>query len=460
MIWLNVAAQAPQSFKYQAVARDLSGNVLAGKSVRFRISILKGSTSPTAVYTEQHIKTTNSFGLVELEIGKGSVPSGSFPGINWGNDDYFLKVEMDPNGGSAFQEMGTSQFLSVPYALYARETGSSGLTLPYSGSVNTYDYGINQAFIVENTYSNGIGVWGRSGWSGVLGTSDTGIGVRGQGPIALYGVSDVEKGEGLRVVCYDNSSQTIGVWATVASPIGYSGYFIGGRFFVSGNVGIGDGAHSPDYRLDVRAAGTSSTGIAVFRNSSGDNKVLIRQNSNGCGAVAVYNTGGESTIGLVGDGNSYINGGNLGIGTTSPNYKLDVRGTIGNNTTLYHSDRRWKTDFVPVRYGIQDLMKLNSISYLWNVADYPDMGFDKNVQFGFIAQEFEQVIPELVTTDNEGYKSIDYVKLTPLLVKAIQQQQEIIEGMKAENDRLKTENEQVISRIEKLEKLMGTSSMK
>ncbi len=68
-------------------------------------------------------KLTNAFGLVDLEIGKGTPVTGTFTGINWGDNDYFLKVEMDPNGGSSWQAMGTSQLLSVPYALYATRCG-------------------------------------------------------------------------------------------------------------------------------------------------------------------------------------------------------------------------------------------------------------------------------------------------------------------------------------------------
>jgi len=119
-IVMIVQAQ-PQAFKYQAVARNSSGDLLIGKSVTFKISILQGSSSGTMVYSELHSRTTNSFGLVDLEIGNGTSPSGSFAGINWGVSTYFLKVEMDPAGGINFQPMGTSQLLSVPYALHAKE---------------------------------------------------------------------------------------------------------------------------------------------------------------------------------------------------------------------------------------------------------------------------------------------------------------------------------------------------
>jgi hypothetical protein len=120
-LFLTAGAQAPQAFKYQAVARNITGELLANKNVTFRISIIQSSVSGPMLYSELHSKTTNGYGLVDLEIGNGSSPSGSFTGINWGASTYFVKVEMDPAGGIAFQPMGTSQLLSVPYALYARD---------------------------------------------------------------------------------------------------------------------------------------------------------------------------------------------------------------------------------------------------------------------------------------------------------------------------------------------------
>ena len=122
---VSVLAQTPQSFRYQAVARDNSGNVLANQSVSFRISILSGNVSGTEVYKETHTgKTTNAFGLVEMEIGKGTPVSGTFSAINWSNNSYYVKIEMDPSGGSAYQVLSTSQLLSVPYALHAKTAES------------------------------------------------------------------------------------------------------------------------------------------------------------------------------------------------------------------------------------------------------------------------------------------------------------------------------------------------
>jgi len=116
----SLMAQIPQSFKYQAVARDAGGDVVADQAVGMQISILQGSTSGTAVYVETFTPTTNEFGLINLNIGTGTVVSGDFTTIDWSADTYFVKIEMDITGGTTYEEYSTSQLLSVPYALHAK----------------------------------------------------------------------------------------------------------------------------------------------------------------------------------------------------------------------------------------------------------------------------------------------------------------------------------------------------
>lgn len=113
-------AQSPESFTYQAVVRDGSGNVLPNQNVGIQIRILETSASGTAVYTETHSETTNGFGLVNLSVGTGT-SSDDFSAIGWGFDDHFIEVSIDPSGGTSYSITGTSQLLSVPYALQAKQ---------------------------------------------------------------------------------------------------------------------------------------------------------------------------------------------------------------------------------------------------------------------------------------------------------------------------------------------------
>ncbi|MBI5218117.1 MAG: tail fiber domain-containing protein [Bacteroidia bacterium] len=119
LISATIFAQSPNAFSYQAVVRNSSGTVIPNQNVSFRINILQGSSTGLSVYSEEHSATTNPFGLVNLEIGNGTNPSGNFSTIDWGNNTYYIKVELDINAGNNYTVMGTNQLLSVPYALYS-----------------------------------------------------------------------------------------------------------------------------------------------------------------------------------------------------------------------------------------------------------------------------------------------------------------------------------------------------
>jgi hypothetical protein len=128
-ISINLFAQAPQKMSYQAVIRNASNNLVVNAPVKMKISILQGSASGNAVYSELHSATTNANGLVTIEIGAGTTPTGTFSSIEWGNGTYFLKTETDPTNGSTYSIEGTSQLLSVPYAFHADNGNKPGTTV-------------------------------------------------------------------------------------------------------------------------------------------------------------------------------------------------------------------------------------------------------------------------------------------------------------------------------------------
>jgi len=127
---INVFAQVPQKMSYQAVIRDAGSALIKSHAIGMRISILQGSASGTPVYVETQTPTTNANGLVTIEIGGGTIVTGTFASINWLTGTYFIKTETDPTGGTNYSITGTSQVLSVPYALYAKNAGSYSETDP------------------------------------------------------------------------------------------------------------------------------------------------------------------------------------------------------------------------------------------------------------------------------------------------------------------------------------------
>lgn len=124
--WITaVNAQSPNFFNYQAVVRNNVGELITSQDVSFRISIIAGSTIGTEVYRESHDITTNEYGLCNLQIGNGQNQSSDFSNIDWGSDKYYLKIELDENGGTTYTEMGVVQLLSVPYSLYSNKSESA-----------------------------------------------------------------------------------------------------------------------------------------------------------------------------------------------------------------------------------------------------------------------------------------------------------------------------------------------
>lgn len=128
LLWMGLAywalAQAPQATCYSALAHDIYGNVLADQEVTLRFSILEGGPTGTLVYQEIHKTQTNDQGLFSVNLGEGNFSGGTqdeFRNIEWGQGTYWLKVEMDADGGQNFEMMGISQILSVVYALHAAE---------------------------------------------------------------------------------------------------------------------------------------------------------------------------------------------------------------------------------------------------------------------------------------------------------------------------------------------------
>lgn len=125
MVAASLKAQSPQSINYQTVVRDASGVLVANQNISLQLSLLQGSATGTAVYTETHKTMTNDFGLATLQIGRGLVSTGTFSAINWANGPYYMQISLDITGGTNYVVMGTAELVSVPYALYAETAGNA-----------------------------------------------------------------------------------------------------------------------------------------------------------------------------------------------------------------------------------------------------------------------------------------------------------------------------------------------
>jgi hypothetical protein len=123
IIALVANAQAPQGFNYQATVRNNAGALMTNASVQLKFSILQDTATGTEVYSESQTKTTDGLGQVSTVVGQGTALTGTFAAINWGTGTHFLAIEL--NTGNGFVAMGTTQLLSVPYALYANKSAET-----------------------------------------------------------------------------------------------------------------------------------------------------------------------------------------------------------------------------------------------------------------------------------------------------------------------------------------------
>jgi hypothetical protein len=119
VINLTAICQSYDQVTYKALVHNPQGQIVAKHQVTLRLSVFKGNPFDTVIYSETHRPVTDELGLASVIIGSGTGKSGDFETIDWGNDKYFMKVEVDAAGGSDFTDLGTTQILTIPYSTSA-----------------------------------------------------------------------------------------------------------------------------------------------------------------------------------------------------------------------------------------------------------------------------------------------------------------------------------------------------
>ena len=479
--FMNVAAQAPQRFSYQAVVRDAAGDLLVLAPVGMRVAILQGSANGPAVYVETHGAVSNANGLVTVAVGGGAPVGGSLSAIDWAAGPYFLRTETDPTGGSAYSIAGTTQLLSVPYALFAEQSATPGPAGPQGPAGPTGPAGPQGA----------QGVAGATGPAGPAGPAGP------QGPAGTSGTLDQAYDSGGpgagRSITADAGTVQISMSGTTTVGLQVNSAVSNSTGVLATHNGVGVGlraeSSNPSNTFSAVQADTNSAdpnNSAILGNNSGAGYAVSGQvPANATGLAAVYGsnlrtTGGygvlgiglngvvgqaqqASGFGLYGLNNNPGSANNLAIGTYGLGY-VGVYGQTTNTTEgwagyftadlgvdgtgfalggwVNASDKRLKSDLRPLQGSLQQLLGLRGMHYTITV---PKRAADGSVssharpQYGLIAQEVETLFPELVsekalfinTGDATLYKTVDYVQLIPVMVEAIRELSAEVERLRA-----------------------------
>jgi hypothetical protein len=333
----SVFAQSPNKMSYQAVIRNSSNVLVTSSAVGMRISILQTSPSGTAVYVETQTPTTNANGLVSIEIGGGTVVLGSINTINWVNGPFFIKTETDPAGGSNYSITGTSQLLSVPYALYSATSGSSipGPQGPQGPAGNNGAPGTQGAVGPQGLQ----GPQGQAGATGPTGTQGP-IGLTGpagpQGAIGLTGAQGPQGPAGANGINGADGKTVLNGTSNPTSLIGNNG-----DFYINtiSNIIFGPKASGQWPVVGVSLVGpqglTGTTGASGPQGQAGATGPTGTQGPIGLTGLA----GPQGAIGLTGpqgpQGPAGANGINGADGKTVLNGTSNPTSLIGNNGDFY-----------------------------------------------------------------------------------------------------------------------------
>jgi len=243
-------AQSPQSFSFQAVVRDGSGDLVTSSPVGMRISLLQGSEIGSAVYVETHTPTTNANGLASVQVGGGNVVSGTFASINWAAGPYYIKSETDPNGGTSYSITGTQQLLSVPYALYAANAGDGGLPDGSAAGNTPYWNGTSWVTNSSNIFNNGGNVG--------IGTSSPAEKVSVSGNLNFTGKAEIYASDRNHMIVLRGLQDGTSTNQTSYYQWGDHVFYAGGnvatqpeRLRVTGTGNVGIGNSNPQNRLQV-----------------------------------------------------------------------------------------------------------------------------------------------------------------------------------------------------------------
>ncbi|WP_426292180.1 tail fiber domain-containing protein [Dyadobacter endophyticus] len=485
---LFILAQAPQQFSFQGVARKADGQVAANATISVRTTVHSETAGGTAVYQETHTSQTNTIGIFNIQIGGGTVVSGKFADISWKTFPYFLQLEMDPLGGTTYSDLGTTQMLSVPYAIQAAEATKWNDGFPvvqkdgFGPDIDPNDPDAVNDSDLKKYLLPQIGDGNRLIWYPAKGAFRAGSSISGKWEDSETGAFSAAFGsdnaaKGLASLASGVGSSAIGDFST---GIGYNSFATG---YAATSFGIGTQSNHRGsfivgvYNLPHGSGGSAVAALddAIFQvgNGTGDNDKanaisVLRNGNTGIklgnefpefpldvgGRMRIKHNG--ATSGIYFNNSQNVADGFMGMKTDAQigffingawRFYVDNagNGALGGTLTQF-SDRRLKRDFSPLSASLRKLAGLKGYHYYWK-----DQDKDQSLQTGLIAQEVEVLFPELVKTDDKGFKSLNYTGLIPHLIESVKQLAHQNAKLEAENAAFKADSKDIHDQLTMIE---------
>lgn len=347
-IHVNALAQAPQLFNYQGIARDENGTPLSKQTMTLKISVLQSADAPIPEYEETQIVKTNEFGLYTLQIGNGTSTSPrALKDIQWETGNKYIKVAIDPTGGSNYVDAGITQLLSVPYAMYANKAGvaaNNGNDKTRTGAVNSNaahlagDANYLSKFTALNTIGKSVLFESGAGKIG-LGTTSPGgnfsLFTAAAGVVEHIRMQDVNTTGAGRFTMYNDGLNSYATFTKYGSA--YPGTYPGvpslyplANLLAFGNnqFGVGDGhfiiSNSGNTGISIFKAGTTKL---KFHADFTTENVGIGGNASPAARVHLNNTDGNiMTVRITNNTTGHSSGDGLEISNT------------GNDARIYNSE--------------------------------------------------------------------------------------------------------------------------
>jgi hypothetical protein len=348
-------AQAPQAIPYQGVARNAAGNILASQPIGLLINIHDVTSTGTIVYSETQAVTTSTLGLFTVNIGAGTPVTGTLAGVNWGTGAKFIQVEMDATGGTDYVNMGTTQLMSVPYALFAGNGGGSSGNVPPGTAIGNTIHWNGSAWVADNTiYNDGTKV-------GIGNITPNAFFNVAPGQTVLFGTDSTSAENKLMWLPTKGAFRAGRYLGSTNDPIGNYSTAMGSST-ASGNLSTAMGGSLANAEFSTATGGSVANGVAStamgastangdYSTAMGNTTLAKSVNET---VIGTYNdTSNTNRLFEIGDGTpsvpsnalTVLYNGMVGIGTVNPNATFNVAEgqtvLFGTDTTSQENKLMW-----------------------------------------------------------------------------------------------------------------------